>query len=249
MYGKMMKERYLSREEARRFYDRFGSKQDAQAFYEDAALELLARHSAFESASRVVEVGCGTGRFAERLLQAMLPATATYWGCDISATMVALARKRLAPFGGRARVDQVSGEPPLPVSSGGVDRFVSTYVFDLLAPSEIEDFLAEAWRILVPGGRLCTVSIARGHTLPSKLVMSLWSVVSHVMPGLVGGCRPIEITPLLSRPRWAVVHQGGIVAFGVASEVVAASRLPDDGAALASPSWGSPGAEGSPKQQ
>ena len=35
--------RTLNFEEARRAYDRIGSFQDSQAFYEDAALDLLAR--------------------------------------------------------------------------------------------------------------------------------------------------------------------------------------------------------------
>jgi hypothetical protein len=35
-------ERTLTRAEARSFYDKFGSKQDEQAFYEDAALSAMA---------------------------------------------------------------------------------------------------------------------------------------------------------------------------------------------------------------
>jgi hypothetical protein len=36
----------LTRSQAQRFYDRFGKKQDAQAFYEDAALDDLIAHAA-----------------------------------------------------------------------------------------------------------------------------------------------------------------------------------------------------------
>ena len=86
----------LDRGQVRAFYDRFGARQDAQAFYEDAALTELVLHADFEAAGRVYELGCGTGRFARRLLERHLPDGATYLGVDLSATMVELARGRLA---------------------------------------------------------------------------------------------------------------------------------------------------------
>ena len=54
----------LSHEEAQRFYDRFGAKQDWQRFYEDRAISELVAHGALADAQSVVEFGCGTGRIA-----------------------------------------------------------------------------------------------------------------------------------------------------------------------------------------
>ena len=52
----------LSHAEARRFYDRFGAKQDAQAFYERSALEDLALHLELECVNRwVVESASVSG--------------------------------------------------------------------------------------------------------------------------------------------------------------------------------------------
>ena len=89
----------LTRPEARAFYDRFGVKQDAQAFYEDPAIDELLRHADFESAEIVCEFGCGTGRLANRLLAENLPETARYLGWDLSPTMVGLSRQRFAASG------------------------------------------------------------------------------------------------------------------------------------------------------
>jgi hypothetical protein len=50
----------LSHHEAKAFYDRFGARQDGQAFYEDGALQELVRHARFAHAREVVEFGCGT---------------------------------------------------------------------------------------------------------------------------------------------------------------------------------------------
>ena len=64
----------ISHEEARVFYDKFGSKQDWQRFYEDPAVRDLIGHLSLDAAGSVIEFGCGTGRVAESLLAASPPA-------------------------------------------------------------------------------------------------------------------------------------------------------------------------------
>ncbi len=85
-------------DDARQFYDRFGSRQDTQGFYENPALDDLVKHADFEHARSVLEFGCGTGSFALRLFDAMLPADAQYLGLDISGTMIGVATTRLEPW-------------------------------------------------------------------------------------------------------------------------------------------------------
>jgi len=97
-------------EEARTFYDRFGARQDSQAFYEDDALDVLIAEGDFGAASHVLEIGCGTGRLAERLFGECLASSATYVGVDVSRTMVELTRERLHPWADRASVLHVDGE-------------------------------------------------------------------------------------------------------------------------------------------
>lgn len=86
----------------KQFYDRFGGRQDGQAFYEDRALDDLRAHAAFAEARTIAELGCGTGRFAARILTAC--PEAAYVGFDVSTTMLRLARSSLARFGERASV-------------------------------------------------------------------------------------------------------------------------------------------------
>jgi ubiquinone/menaquinone biosynthesis C-methylase UbiE len=87
--------RYLSPEQAAAVYDRVGRWQDTQSFYERPAVDELIRAGQFEVATSVVEVGCGTGALAARLLDAHLPATARYVALEVSATMVGLTQRRL----------------------------------------------------------------------------------------------------------------------------------------------------------
>ncbi len=201
------------------FYDNFGARQDQQAFYEDAALDVLFGHSDFAAATSVVEFGCGTGRFAGRVLAAA-PA-AMYVGFDVSTTMLELARRRLAAFGSRARVEQLPpGAISLPPAAGSADRVVSTYVLDLLAEDQIEQFLVEARRLLTPTGRLCLVSLTNGTGLLSGMVSQLWTVAFGLYPAVVGGCRPIRLTPLLERAGWRVLQRDVVTRWGITSEVL-----------------------------
>lgn len=215
--------RTLERDEARRFYDRLGALQDSQTWYEEPALERLRAYAALEGARSVVELGCGTGRFAAELLRDHLPPEATLRAYDLSPAMVELAAERLASYGPRTSVERIDGEPPLPLADDVCDRFLTTYVLDLLSGVEVDAWLAEARRLLTPGGRLCVTGITRGPGAVSGVVMGLWSLLHRLSPRLVGGCRPLEVASRLSQRRWQLLHRSVVVARGVASEVLVAT--------------------------
>jgi SAM-dependent methyltransferase len=181
-------------------------------------------HAGFETAHAVCELGCGTGRFAAHLLSAVLPPDAHYVGVDISARMVRLASSRLRQFADRAVVRRSDGSPALALPADGFDRFVSTYVLDLLSTEMIAGVLAEAWRALAVDGRLCLVSLADGRSPLSRLVSGAWKMVHAARPSLVGGCRPIRLTELLPRAQWSIAYQQAITSWGITSEVVVAAK-------------------------
>jgi ubiquinone/menaquinone biosynthesis C-methylase UbiE len=213
----------LTRSQARAFYDRFGAKQDSQSFYEDAALDELIAHAAFGEATRVFELGCGTGRLALRLLANQLSPQASYLGLDLSRTMTALAAQRLAPYGERAQVLLADGALSFPLADHSVDRVLSTYVLDLLPEGDIRQAISEARRVLKPGGRLCLVSLTQGVSLGSRIVCALWSALFRLQPMLVGGCRPIRLALFLDQRLWSIGYRTVVVRFGVPSEVLIAS--------------------------
>lgn len=214
----------LDRQQVRRFYDRFGAKQNWQRFYEGPAMQELLAQTQFQNAQAVFEFGCGTGYLARQLLAHHLPETATYLGYDLSATMVGLARQRLAGFGARARVEQTDGSVRLHQAEATFDRFISTYVLDLLPEADITTLLAEAWHLLRPGGRLGLVSLTQGHNNLSCLLVSGWEWLYKRRPGWVGGCRPVSLLKFVSEPAWQVNYNHIITSFGVPSEVVVASK-------------------------
>lgn len=214
----------LTRLQAKAFYDRFGSKQDWQGFYEDRALADMIAHSAFEQATRVFEFGCGTGRLAERLLRDPLSQAAEYTAVDISTTMVSLTRHRLQVFGPRVQVSESSDNDPFLLVRLPIDRVVSTYVLDLLADEEINLFVQSSARVLAEHGRICLVSLTTGTTPISKIVSSAWQSIFQFSPRLVGGCRPINLISRFRTDNWIVLHHDVISAFGIRSEVIVAEK-------------------------
>lgn len=214
----------LTHAEAKTFYDRFGARQDSQGFYEDRATGELIAHGGFEAARSVFEFGCGTGRFAARLLVDHLPPEASYRAVDLSTTMIDLARTRLAPWRDRAEVSASSGSVRLDAADATYDRFLANFVFDLLSEADIRDLLAEAHRVLLPGGLLCLTGLTHGRRLPSRLVTWVWEAVFARDPKRLGGCRPIELRRYLPAENWELRHHTVISSFGISSEVVVAAR-------------------------
>jgi ubiquinone/menaquinone biosynthesis C-methylase UbiE len=210
---------------ARDVYDRIGRLQDSQRFYEDAATRRLAEVVDFATCESALELGCGTGRYGAYLLATRLPPSATYLGLDVSPRMVALARERLARWSDRARV--VLLEPPaveLPAEDGGFDRFVSTYLFDLLSTADARALIDEAARVVAPGGLLALVSLTRGRTGPSRIVSAVWEAAARRWPRLVAGCTPIDLRELVAEPPWTLEHCEVVVRFAVPSQVLSARR-------------------------
>ncbi len=216
----------FTRPQAKAFYDRFGSKQDAQAFYEDAPLDDLITHAAFDRCASVFELACGTGRLAQRLLSRHLPSSASYLGIDLSSTMVGLARRRIAPYAPRAQVALSDGAMVFPLPDHSVDRVVCVYLFDLLPEDDIRQAIAEAHRVLMPGGKLCLTSLSEGVTVASRIVTVLWSLAFRLHAPLVGGCRPLRLDAFFDQQSWSLERRNMVVKFGVPSEVIIASPKP-----------------------
>ena len=108
-----------------------------------------------------------------------------FLGLDISGTMIGLATGRLEPWQDRVEVQRADGTPSLSLLDASFDRFLATYVFDLLDPAYSERLIAEAHRVLIPGGLLCTINLTHGTGRFSWFVSWLWSSACDRWPRLV----------------------------------------------------------------
>ncbi|MBH62568.1 MAG: hypothetical protein CL569_08975 [Alphaproteobacteria bacterium] len=214
--------RTLSHSKAKKFYDRFGARQDRSTLYEDLPIRLLIENSEFEDANSVLEFGCGTGRLAERLLAEHLTSETAYTALDISDTMIGLTRGRLAQWNSRVEVRQTTGQMTLDADDSSCDRFVSTYVFDLLSIGDIVKLLDEAHRVLQPDGLICLVSLTAGHGFGAKLATGMWRLAYWISPAVMGGCRPIRLWRYLFADHWEAKFRRVVCPGGLCSEILIA---------------------------
>jgi SAM-dependent methyltransferase len=107
-------------------------------------LALAADHGAHDG--RALDVGCGTGRSLEALLDAGFDAA----GCDPSTAMMALARERLGPDVDlqRAALPDVAPGPPVNLITAIND------IINCVPPSDLEASIASLAGRLAPGGVL-----------------------------------------------------------------------------------------------
>jgi len=213
----------ISRQEAKKFYDRLGARQDWQAFYENPAILDMIAHGRFANSHAVCEFGCGTGKLAELLLAEHLPNEATYTALDISETMVRLATARLEPWAGRVSVIQTDGSPWIPASGSSIDRVVSTYVLDLLSEEDIHAFLTDVRRVLTKDGLFCNVGLTFGVSPLAKVISATWQKINAWRPALLGGCRPLVLPSYLRDELWNRRYHRVVCRFGICSEITVAS--------------------------
>lgn len=142
-----------------RFYDAFTWAAGARA-----AQRQLVAQAAIGPADHVLEVGAGTGVVLVEAKRAVPTATVT--GLDPDVRALALARRRAAAEGTEL-VLEVGYADDLPHAEGSVDRVLSSFMFHHLPGAEKAAVLAEAFRVLRPGGSLHLVDI--GGEEPGRL--------------------------------------------------------------------------------
>lgn len=122
---------------------------------------VLRRMLDLRPADRVLDCGCGNGKFA-------------LWNRAAVAMMVGIDPATLFADAALEQVDLVQGDARrMPLASGSLDKAFSIDVFEHLTLPDLESTLDELHRLLRPGGRLLIYSNTRE---PSRLqpIIDLW---------------------------------------------------------------------------
>lgn len=145
----------------------------------DVLADHLAEHAGLHRGSRVLEVGCGRGRVA-RALTARLGPEGSYAGVDADPDAVGWCRRH---YRGRAGFRFVVADTHdaarspeqyrLPFDPGSFDLVVVPTLLASALPAACEHHLAEAARVLAPGGTLAATFFALNDT--SRALMATGS--------------------------------------------------------------------------
>jgi S-adenosylmethionine-diacylgycerolhomoserine-N-methlytransferase len=153
---------------------------------------ILAEVAARARPARILEVGCGTGRNLVEL-GARFPG-ATLTGVDLSAPMLAVARRKTAALGARVELRQQCYNAPLGVA-GGFDLVLFSYALSMFNPG-FETAMQAAVADLAPGGRLAVVDF---HATRFRW-FERWMGVNHVrMNGQLQPLLQTSLTPEVNR--------------------------------------------------
>jgi arsenite methyltransferase len=163
---------------------------------------------ALRQGEKVLDIGSGAGLLA-REMAAEVGAAGSVDGVDPSGSMLALARRRRAP-NGAAEIRFVAGEAcALPFADRSFDAAVATQVYEYV--QDVGAALAEAFRVLRPGGRLLVLDTDWGSIVwhssdaeRTRRVLAAWD--EH----LVDPYLPRRLTRLLSDARFSLARREAI---------------------------------------
>ncbi|QDV34208.1 class I SAM-dependent methyltransferase [Tautonia plasticadhaerens] len=113
---------------------------------DDFRLSAILRHLGPIDGRLVLDLGCGKGRFASKLARR----GARVVGLDVSGAMLRAARDSGLPVA-------LGSIRRLPIPDGGIDAVLFVEVLEHVSPGDLPVVLAEAARVLRPGGRVVIV--------------------------------------------------------------------------------------------
>ena len=118
---------------------------------EDKGNKLLERLSSLATCRgrRILEIGCGTGKYIELIA----PESQSYIAVDSSRRMIEFARKRCERIGGTRFIHCEAGT--LPIKSSSIDVVFASWVISGIVPWQArERVVNESLRVLKPDGHI-----------------------------------------------------------------------------------------------
>ncbi|MEJ7792977.1 MAG: class I SAM-dependent methyltransferase [Gaiellaceae bacterium] len=161
---------------------------------------------------RVLDLGTGTGALLRELARDT-PHPAEVVGVDSSQLM--LARARAAKLPPHFRVE-LGDARSLEFAADRFDLVFCAYVVNVVPAADAIAILAEAERVLAPGGRLVVVAAVAPRSLLARPYRTLWRALARTLPQYFGSFRLTDPEALFAGAGLAV-HRRQFVRLGYPS--------------------------------
>lgn len=187
-------------ESNRDFYDRISNAYDLIADSSEREARVTGEKALqLKAGERVLEIGFGTGNSLLDLAQAV-GESGRVAGIDISTGMRDVTQRKLAQHADGARVELAVGDArKMPYEDASFDAVFTSFTLELFPEDDISAVLSEVRRVLVDGGRLGVVSMAKVKQSDHPSVLEKGYIWMHRhFPHLVD-CRPIDPAAYMSQ--------------------------------------------------
>ncbi len=178
-------------------HDRHWFRNNAAKFRRrwENALRLLA----LQHDDVLLELGCAAGEHTLRLA----PLVGRAIGLDFSADAIRLARARAASEGSRAEFRQGDAADLSGFADASVDKVLALDLVEHMTDQALQQMLAQAWRVLQPGGRLVIYTPSASHYVER---MKAANFILRQLPGHIAVRRGEAYASALAAQPWARVE-------------------------------------------
>jgi ubiquinone/menaquinone biosynthesis C-methylase UbiE len=180
-------------ERTRRVYDAIAHVYPLSTyFFHRKAHAYTLKHSGIRNGDRVLEIAIGSGEMFRKLVEINLDGTTI--GLDLAPNMAAYSQRRIRREWPEAAahcgaVDVRS----LPFADASFDSIVCCYLVELLSHDDIYKTLAEAQRVLRPGGRFSLIVIGQNkpifrflYRIGGAMIRAFWGrLVESEVPDMI----------------------------------------------------------------
>lgn len=205
---------------AKLYFDLFGPLLFLPNLLDSPVYSRLIRLGGLDHCGSILELGAGVGTLAKKILRRNQQPDLRLVLLEVSTSNLAVLQRRFRDCPRHVALKQVVGDPPYEFAEGTFDRFVSCFVIEVMDEAHRARNIAEAHRLLKPGGLFCCMAVTRGNSWVSRATMFVAEQLSKISRWLVLGAQFCDLADCFAPQDWNILHQETVSSAGFATKIL-----------------------------